>query len=142
MALAIDPRQNPIHTLGPGPRPVELRLIPGGRSLRPTAATYRRRRLAVGLVALLLLIAGGLVVRATLGELGGVPASAPAARPAVAIPADGASDGGYVAQPGDTLWSIAQRFHGQHDLTGFVDDLVELNGGAGLVPGQPVRLPG
>lgn len=137
MALAIEPWQH--RPVEPAPRPVELRLIPGGRSLAPRRATYRRRRLAVALVALLTLIAGVLAARATLGELGGVPASAPAARPVVATPL---SAGAYVVQPGDTLWSIAERFHGERDLAAFVDELVELNGGTGLVPGQRLGLPG
>jgi Tfp pilus assembly protein FimV len=138
MALAIEPWQHVTHH-EPAPRPVELRLIPGGRSLPPIRSTYRRRRLAVGLVAMAVLISGGLAVRATLGGLGGVPASVPAARPVVATPASG---GAYVVQPGDTLWSIAQRFHGERDLSAFVDELVELNGGTGLQPGQQLGLPG
>lgn len=137
MALAIEPWQ---HITPPEatPRPVELRLIPGGRSLAPTRSTYRRRRLAVSLVALALLFAGGLAARVALGGLGGVPASVPAARPVAATPPSG---GAYVVQPGDTLWSIAQRFHGERDLSAFVDELVEANGGAGLQPGQRLGLP-
>ena len=35
------------------------------------------------------------------------------------------------AEPGDSLWSIAERFHGDVDLSRYVDALVDLNGGAG-----------
>jgi hypothetical protein len=45
------------------------------------------------------------------------------------------------AEAGDSLWSIAERFHGQVDLSRYVDALVDLNGGAAIVVGQLVRLP-
>jgi hypothetical protein len=45
------------------------------------------------------------------------------------------------AEPGDSLWSIAERFHGDVELTRFVDALIDLNGGPAITAGQLVRLP-
>ena len=47
----------------------------------------------------------------------------------------------YVAQPGDTMWSIAQTLHGGQSTSWYVDALVELNGGTSLQVGQVVQLP-
>ena len=46
-----------------------------------------------------------------------------------------------VAQPGDTLWSIASRHHGDISITRYVDTLVDLNGGPTIQAGQEVVLP-
>ena len=45
------------------------------------------------------------------------------------------------AEPGDSLWSIAERFHGDVDLRRYVDALIRLNGGTAIAAGQLVRLP-
>jgi LysM repeat protein len=47
----------------------------------------------------------------------------------------------YVVQPGDTLWSIAERFHGPTVLADYVDQLVDRNGGTHLDVAQPLTLP-
>ena len=54
---------------------------------------------------------------------GGDPASAAASQPAHAPVT-------VVAQPGDTLWSIASAHHGEASITRYLDTLVDLNGGA------------
>jgi hypothetical protein len=65
---------------------------------------------------------------------GGVPASATGAATAPAAR--------HVrAEPGDSLWSIAERFHGDVGLTHYVDALIRLNGGTSIAAGQLVRLP-
>jgi len=48
-----------------------------------------------------------------------------------------------VVQPGDTLWSIASSLGGDGDVRALVDEIQQLNDleGAGLVPGQTLRLP-
>ena len=46
-----------------------------------------------------------------------------------------------IAQPGDTLWAIAELHHGDIPIMRYVDQLVALNGGASIVAGQPVVLP-
>jgi Tfp pilus assembly protein FimV len=45
-----------------------------------------------------------------------------------------------IAQPGDTLWAIAQRVAPQANISELVDELVRLNGDA-IVAGQLVRIP-
>ncbi|MGA1649517.1 MAG: LysM peptidoglycan-binding domain-containing protein, partial [Ilumatobacteraceae bacterium] len=50
------------------------------------------------------------------------------------------SDGVYVVQPGDTLWSIASSLT-TGSIRGYVADLVSLNGGASIDVGQILVLP-
>jgi len=122
----------------------------------PAHAVYVRRRMLVVLVALGLMTAVGLSARAVLADRGGVPASTPAIRSAnpdappspaagaaIAAPAAAAVAPGiqYIIQPGDTLWSLAERFHATKALSSYVDDLVDANGGASIQPGQLITLP-
>lgn len=101
---------------------------------RPPATVYRRRRTVAALVVSGVLSTFGLAAQAVLSGPGGDPASAAGAGTAPSVR--------YVrAEAGDSLWSIAERFHGQVDLSRYVDALVDLNGGAAIVVGQLVRLP-
>ena len=119
-------------TSRPVPRGAILRGPSGGA--RVTPATYRRRRLSVGLLAL-----GVLVVAARAGvALGGSPLAAPERRPASFSPGSAAT---VVARPGDTLWSIATRLAPGDDPRALVDDLVAARGTTQLQPGEQVRLP-
>jgi hypothetical protein len=95
---------------------------------RLPAHVYRRRRLlavaaGVLLVAVVVLLAGR-VGRAT-ADLDGPP-------PAPAV---------YVVQPGDTLWSIAERVAPDADRREVVGRLSDAAGGSELVPGQRIELP-
>jgi nucleoid-associated protein YgaU len=104
------------------PRPVARR----GR--RPSAATFWRRRVvavAVGLAALVMLAKAG-------AALGGSPLAVPERRPAVSH---------HVVEPGDSLWSIAERLEPDGDPRPLVDELSAARGGAPLVPGEVVTLP-
>ena len=65
---------------------------------------------------------------------GGEPASAAASQPALVRQT-------ITAQPGDTLWSIGQTYHGSVAIARYVDKLVDLNGGASIQAGQAVVLP-
>ena len=47
----------------------------------------------------------------------------------------------HVAQPGDTLWSIADVYRGDVGQGRFVDALIDANGGTVIQIGQAVRLP-
>jgi hypothetical protein len=117
-------------------RPVPRGVIPRGPlgGARVTPATYRRRRLSVGLLAL-----GVVVVAARAGvALGGSPLAAPERRPASFAPVSAET---VVARPGDTLWSIATRLAPGDDPRALVDDLVAARGTAELQPGEHVRLP-
>jgi hypothetical protein len=125
-------------------RRAPLGVIPGGplSGSRVTPTTYRRRRLAVALLAL-----GVVVVAARAGvALGGSPLAAPERRPASSS-AGGASapslaDGGIVVvRAGDTLWSIASRVEPDADPRPLVDELSAARDGAPLQPGERIRLP-
>lgn len=98
---------------------------------RPEAQVYVRRRLLVGLVFVAVVLGVWFSAGNVLANRGGEPASAAAVRPATA----------YVVQPGDTLWSIAERFHAGHDQATYVDLLVRLNGGTVIQVGQSLSLP-
>lgn len=94
----------------------------------PSPAVYRRRRAVAALIAVGL----GLVVSSTadglVGRGDGPTATVEQARR-------------YIVQPGDTLWSIGEQFHGAAPLGDYVDVLVQVNGGAGLTVGQVITLP-
>lgn len=119
-------------------------VIPGRfAEYRTATQVYARRRmmvlLTVATIALVLLVSAGHVV----ANRGGAPASASMIRPAMpagAIPALAAADV-YVVQPGDTLWSIGERFHGDVVLADYVDDLVAANGGTVVQVAQALTLP-
>jgi LysM repeat protein len=110
------------------------RTAPHAHRRRPTAATYRRRRAVVGIVLAVLVATGMVAAHDVLAGSGGVPASA-----AESLPAHARTT--VVAQPGDTLWSIASAHHGDVSLTRYLDTLVDLNGGATIQVGQSIVLP-
>lgn len=113
-----------------------------GISCRLPGRVYRRRRFTA-MVVVLVVVAGSILLAraasvALAGRAGG-PASAAAARTGDGAFVPAALT--YVAQPGDTLWAIAQRFHGDTALDWYVDELVEVNGTASIQAGQRIVLP-
>jgi len=46
-----------------------------------------------------------------------------------------------LARPGDSLWSIAEVYHGEVPITRYVEALISRNGGTRIDAGQVVRLP-
>ena len=124
MAIALDPRF--VIELQPSRRVAD-------------AAVYRRRRLVVLLVFVGLaasILVGG---RAVLADRGGHPAPAPTVSPAQAAAASPAT---YVVRPGDSLWSIAERFAANQSVVSYVDDLVAANHGPSIRIGEVIVLPG
>jgi hypothetical protein len=134
MAIALDPRYvveiRPIHT--------------------DMHAVYVRRRIVVGLVALVLAVAACLGIRslASRGD-GAAPVSAVTPPTLVGgvnvngVDVSGAfalSQGVYVVQPGDTMWSIASSLT-DGSVRDYVRRLIQLNGSASLDVGQPLVLP-
>ena len=122
MALALDP-----HFV------VELTARPRRGDM---AAVYLRRRVVVAsalAVALFLVLGGLLLAGRVMAGRGGVPASVPTAQPVHAPP--------YVVQPGDNLWSIAERFAGERSVTSYLEALIRVNGGPDLDVGQRLELP-
>jgi hypothetical protein len=89
------------------------------------AAVYRRRRLLAAAIGLGLVLT---VARAG-AALGGVPTTAAERHPHVET---------IVVQPGDTMWSIAERLAPDRDPRAVVDALVEARGSATLVPGETI----
>lgn len=121
----------------PSTRRQPVRRVPDVRHASPrvvSEATYRRRRAIVGTILAVLVAVGSVLAHDVLAGSGGEPASAAASQPALTRIS-------VTAQPGDTLWSIAEARHGTVSITRYVDKLVDLNGGASIVAGQAVVLP-
>ncbi len=99
----------------------------------PVGVRFRRRRTVAAL-----LVAGtlgsGIVAANALTGPGGIPASA-AGTGTVRVPR------AVRARAGDSLWSIAEVFHGDIAIARFVEALISLNGGTRIDDGQIVRLP-
>jgi Tfp pilus assembly protein FimV len=109
---------------------------------RDVVPNYAVRRLIAAVVALAVLAVGAIAAVEAVGalvDLGGRPAAASE------IPAPGsalaAAPSVHVASPGDTLWSIAERYRGAVSRDRYVDALIDLNGGTSIQAGQPIRLP-
>jgi hypothetical protein len=104
-------------------------------TVRPVSdEMYRRRRAVVGTILAVVVACATVVTHDVLAGSGGVPASAAASRPALVRRT-------VTAQPGDTLWSIAEAHRGDVAVGRFVDKLVDLNGGPSIEAGQQVVLP-
>ena len=101
-------------------------------SRRVSEATYRRRRAVVGTALAAFVAVGAVTTYDVLAGSGGVPASAAVSQPARST---------VIAQPGESLWTIAQEHRGEISLVRYVDKLVALNGGATIQVGQAVVLP-
>ena len=124
-------RATPISTTARTTRSTPSRPLPPAR---PSAATYRRRRVVVGTALAAFVAVSAVAAHDVLAGSGGVPASA-----AVSLPAQARTR--VVVQPGDTLWSIASAHRGDISITRYVDTLVSLNGGPTIQVGQEVVLP-
>ena len=94
----------------------------------PTTAS-RRRPPPHGVVGSAALLAGNVLTGP-----GGVPASAAGAGQAPL-------ERTVRARPGDSLWSIAEVFHGDAPIAHYVEALISRNGGTRIEAGQVVRLP-
>ncbi|MHB8593211.1 MAG: LysM peptidoglycan-binding domain-containing protein [Acidimicrobiales bacterium] len=89
---------------------------------------------------LLATVVTGILVALALpwGGAGGHPLATPGPVPAGATVVDHAL---YVVQPGDTLWSIAERLDPGADPRPVVADLSAQVGSDTVVPGEALRLP-
>ena len=125
-----------IGTRSLGTRPVGTGSV-GTRSVGVRVAgpgTYRRRRILVAALLVLLLSALPLLGGELIGWVTGTPG-------ATLVEASG-QPVIYVVQPGDTLWSIAERVNPPgRDLRYTVDRLSEVTGGSLLHPGQRIVIP-
>jgi hypothetical protein len=112
-------------------------ILPGRLAhARPATQVYIRRRLLVAVVLVVVVAGVWLGAGSVRATRGGEPASPTAGRPAITYPAIT-----YVVHPGDTLWSIAGRYHGAIDQADYVDALVQRNGGSIVQVGQALALP-
>lgn len=100
----------------------------------PAVPAYGRRRVVAAGLLVGLLAMCGVAAHDVLAGSGGVPASAAGAMPAPARSV-------VVAEAGDTLWSIAERFHGEIGFDRYLEALVNLNDGPSIQAGQAITLP-
>jgi hypothetical protein len=118
----------------------------GGREVRPSGARtsawrYRCRRLVALLVAAEVLLGAALLLAAAVTAVVTSTASPAVSAPVVADQR-AADPQVIVVREGDTLWSIARELDPDGDPRALVARLVERSGGAGLRPGQRLRVDG
>lgn len=112
------------------------RRVPITRSLRGAdAAVYRRRRRVVALAVAAIVGVSGFGLQALLTDSGDGPAAAAGVV--------SATSAGFVVrvEAGDSMWSIAQQYRGEHDIDDYIDALVRGNGGTVIQAGQLLTLP-
>jgi len=119
--------------------------------VRPKVPNYAIRRLLFGTAALGLVIAGLAATVGLLAGFQGTPASASGVQPAVTDHTDYTGYTGYtdhtapasihVAQPGDTLWSIADTYRGDIGRDRYITVLIQMNGDTGVASGEAIWLP-
>jgi len=114
--------------LAPSPR---YTVVLPATTPRPSTTVYVRRRLLVGAIAVAIAVVGWVGAGNVLANRGGVPASTLTVR----------HESSYVVQAGDTMWSIAEQFRGEDGQAGYVDALIDANGGSGLQVGERITLP-
>ncbi len=106
------------------------RARPQGRSL-----SISRRWALVAAVVLSAIMAIS-SVHTSLADRGNAPASV------AAVSHTPAQQTAYVVQPGDTLWSIAERFHGSAAVSDYLDRLIDgRSGDSSLQIGERLALP-
>ena len=115
-----------VRTTPAVPRPV----------VRPSAAIYRRRRLAALALVTSVLVALLVAVQLVGGSLGSgaAGAAAPSQPAALAGPV-------HIVQPGDTFWDIARALRPNDDPRPLVARLVAAHGSAVLIVGERIPLP-
>lgn len=109
--------------------------VRSARSRHPSSAVLQRRRLAVGVLVTIVLIALAL----PLSALGG-RAVHPATTTAVPVSLSGHQGPYYVVQPGDTLASIAARIDPSNPSQ-MAQRLATTVGSTTIVPGEHIHLP-
>lgn len=134
MAATLHPRSDLVRGVDLHARP----LTASDRTELPEP-NYVLRRVVAAVVGACVLAASAIAVGEVVGalsDLGGRPAAASEVTPGIRTPAV------HVAAPGDTLWSIADRYRGEVGRDRYVGTLIALNGGSAAIEvGQAVRLP-
>jgi hypothetical protein len=129
-AVMTTPRSVPRYPAEERTRPDHLTLVPMpraglGRPPRVSATTYWRRRLAVALGAVIVVLAAGQAGAA----LGSSPLAAPGRPPSVVR---------YVVRPGDSLWTVAGHVAPHEDPRPVTDALAAARHGARLLVGETI----
>ena len=102
--------------------------------VRPVVPNYALRRVLVGTAAVVALAFGLVAAVGVSAGLSGSPASAAPSANAIAPSV-------HVAQPGDTMWSIASTYRGDVSRDRYIDALIDANGGVAVQAGAAVLLP-
>jgi hypothetical protein len=103
---------------------------------RPTLTAAARRSLVVGAFAAMLAACAVWTKAGAADRAGGGPLAVPGAGPTRAVAARV-----WVVQPGDTIWTIAERVQSSGDIRPLVDALSEEVHGRPLQVGQRLSLP-
>jgi hypothetical protein len=109
--------------------------------LRHDEVNYVARRVVAACGALVVIAVLFVAAFAVIGALVEADAGSVAASGPALSSADTPIVRVHVAQPGDTLWSIADRYRGDVGHGRYVDALIDVNGGTTIQIGQAVRLP-
>ena len=126
----------------------QLRVIHGGKSelARQRRRVFLIRRALVLLVLSAALLCAGLLLRSGLSAAFPQSATSDSAVGAIAVGIDRTVP--YFVQPGDSLWTVAQRVSPQQDTRDVIDQIVALNSNSSgfstespLRVGQSLRLP-
>jgi hypothetical protein len=131
-AVMTTPRFEERCPAGAAPRPAHLTLVPSppagiGRPPRVSAATFWRRRLAVALGVVCVVLAAGKAGAA----LGSSPLAAPERPPSVVH---------HLVEPGDTPWAIAHEIAPDRDPRPIVDEILSGRNGQPLQVGEQLTL--
>ena len=94
---------------------------------RPSAAAFRRRRVATGVLGLVLVV---LTAQGADAVAAGLRSSGPSGPTVTTIH--------YRVRAGDTLWGIARRIAPNNDPREVVDLLVQAHGSAVIAPGDVI----
>ena len=129
-AVMTTPSLEPRCPTGADPRPAHLTLVPNpsagiGRPPRVSASTFWRRRLAVALGVVCVVMVAGKAGAA----LGSSPLAAPGRPPSVVR---------HFVEPGDTPWDIAREVAPNGDPRPIVDELLASRGGRPLQVGETI----
>jgi nucleoid-associated protein YgaU len=100
---------------------------------------YLRRRLVAGAAVVLVTAVVWMAVVGALSLVRGPAAESSSAATAAVPPAAAEA---YIVQPGDTLWTIAERLDPQGDLRPVVDELADRAGSPVLQAGQRIDVRG
>ncbi|HUQ62716.1 MAG TPA: LysM peptidoglycan-binding domain-containing protein [Acidimicrobiales bacterium] len=116
--------------------PERLAVVRTGRvTARPSPRVYTRRRIVFAVILTVLVLAAWFAMR-ELGSIAALPTPEVTSQPMTRISAPS-----YVAQPGDTYWTIARRLDPDGDPRPLVDRLVASNGGTALQAGDVIVVP-